>query len=382
MPIAFVMKKLFKSPYFIVLLITSLVSCKKTATIIPSPAPQPTPVLSEAKQLTAYGFSKNDNPTLSTDVAAAIDETNKTIKATLPYGTDLSALRANFTIATKATLKIGSVVQVSGTTANNFGQTLTLTVIAENGTTQNYTATIGLAQPPAGSSDIVIKREEFAAGPPVQTVPILTADYTYNNSNLLSSYKDSYGTYLFDYDANGLLKTQIVKDNNGNTSNTFTYSLNAAKQVIIIAGTYGQTQENFTYGNAGELTKYTKSYYGVVKDTYEFTNDSKGRVKTAKYTNSNDAAGTYTLYSYEYYDAIYDPDPMIGVFIRPGVLYGIEPSTRKAYALKGYSSQKYDNNGAIGSQTVRAYAYTTNANGYITSLPDGYGGALYKYTFK
>ncbi|WP_157960740.1 hypothetical protein [Nubsella zeaxanthinifaciens] len=376
------MKKNFQLFYVIVLLITTVVSCKKNETVTPSPAPQPTPILSEAKQLTTFGFSKADNPSLSIDVAAVVDETGKTIKATMPYGTDLSALKASFTISAKATLKIGGVVQVSGATANSFLQTLTVTVTAENGTTQNYTIDISVAQPPAGGSNIVVKREEFAPGPPVQTIPTLTADYTYNTSNLLISYKDNYGTYLFDYDANGLLKSQIVKDNNGNTSNTYTYTLNAAKQVTIIAGTYGQTLENFTYGTSGALTKYTKSYYGVVKDTYEYTTDSKGRVKTAKYISANDAAGTYTLYNYEYFDTIYDPDPMISVFIRPGVLYGIEPATGKAYALKSYSSQKYDLNGAIGSNTTRVYAYTTNTNGYIASLPDGSGGALYKYTFK
>ncbi|TFF35550.1 hypothetical protein [Mucilaginibacter psychrotolerans] len=376
------MRKLLKLSFTVAVGLGVLFSCKKAAPVTPDQAPQPIPVLSDAKQLTTYGFAKNDNPMLSADVVATVDETSKTVKATLPYGTDLTALKANFTISAKATLKTGSIIQVSGSTVNNFSQALTLTITAENGSMQNYAASISLAQPPSGGSSMVIKREEFAAGPPVQTIPILTADYTYNSSNLLLSYKDNYGTYLFDYDVNGVLISQTVKDNAGNTSNTLTYTLNTAKQVISITGTYGQTLENFSYGASGGLIKYTKSYFGVVKDTYEYTNDSKGRVKMAKYINSSDPAGTYTLFNYEYYDGVYDPDPMIGVFIRPSVSYGIETSTRKAYALKSYSSQKYDAIGVIGSSTVGAYTYTTNTDGYITGLTDGSGGALYKYTFK
>jgi N-acetylneuraminic acid mutarotase len=87
---------------------------------------------SNAKAITAYSLAT---------FAGTVNETAKTIAVTLPRGKDVTALVATF--ATSGTsVKIGTTVQVSGTTANNFTSAVTYTVTAADATTQNYVVTI------------------------------------------------------------------------------------------------------------------------------------------------------------------------------------------------------------------------------------------------
>jgi Protein of unknown function (DUF1554) len=64
-----------------------------------------------------------------------------TITVTLPTGYNLSPLTANFT-HNGASVKIGATTQTSGSTANDFSYTLTYTVYAVDGTSQNYTVNV------------------------------------------------------------------------------------------------------------------------------------------------------------------------------------------------------------------------------------------------
>ena len=77
----------------------------------------------------------------SSATTGIINEGAHTINVVLPIGTDLTSLVFRFA-TTGATVKIGATVQVSGTTANNFTSTKTYTVIAADGTTQDYTVTV------------------------------------------------------------------------------------------------------------------------------------------------------------------------------------------------------------------------------------------------
>jgi len=73
--------------------------------------------------------------------AGAVDETNKTISVTMQSGTNVTALIATFT-TTGANVKVGTAIQTSGTTANDFTNPVTYTVIAEDGSTASYTVTV------------------------------------------------------------------------------------------------------------------------------------------------------------------------------------------------------------------------------------------------
>jgi hypothetical protein len=56
-------------------------------------------------------------------------------------GTNVTALVATFTTTGK-TVNIGTIVQVSGTTVNDFSNPVSYLVIAEDGSSQIYTVTV------------------------------------------------------------------------------------------------------------------------------------------------------------------------------------------------------------------------------------------------
>lgn len=77
------------------------------------------------------------------------NSTAGTIDVTLPSGTDVTALIATFTISDLATIKVGDVAQVSGTTPNNFTSPVTYVVTSQNGTTKNWVVTVSFQALPA-----------------------------------------------------------------------------------------------------------------------------------------------------------------------------------------------------------------------------------------
>ncbi len=78
------------------------------------------------------------------DSSGTVDESAKTISVTMPYGTNVTALVATFT-TNGSSVKVGTVVQSSGTTTNNFTTPVIYTVTAADGTTATYTVTVTVA---------------------------------------------------------------------------------------------------------------------------------------------------------------------------------------------------------------------------------------------
>jgi spore coat protein CotH len=97
------------------------------------------PALSSAKAITVFSLNGVD---------VTINETEKTIEATMLSGTDVKALIATFT-TTGASVKVGSTVQISGITTNNFTSSVTYTVTAADASTQDYIVTVKVAPPSA-----------------------------------------------------------------------------------------------------------------------------------------------------------------------------------------------------------------------------------------
>jgi hypothetical protein len=101
---------------------------------------------SPVKNGTALGFSAFaiSNPAAT----GTIDQDNKTISLALPSGTALTNLVATFT-APGATVKIGSITQISGSTANDFTNPVTYTLSTADGSSSTYTvsAILKLAAP-------------------------------------------------------------------------------------------------------------------------------------------------------------------------------------------------------------------------------------------
>jgi hypothetical protein len=94
--------------------------------------------LSSAKAITAYSFVGFPG------YAGTINEPAKTIEVTLPFGTNVTNLVAAFT-TTGAGVKVGTTVQTSGTTPNNFTNPVAYIVTASDGSKATYTVTVIVA---------------------------------------------------------------------------------------------------------------------------------------------------------------------------------------------------------------------------------------------
>jgi hypothetical protein len=97
-------------------------------------ASEPSP--GAAKAITAFSF-----PDLSPPVIGVINESAHTIALTVPKYTYLMHRQATFT-TTGSSVKVGSTVQVSGETWNDFRTPVTYTVVAADGSTQDYVVTV------------------------------------------------------------------------------------------------------------------------------------------------------------------------------------------------------------------------------------------------
>lgn len=156
-----------------------------------------------------------------------------TIAVTVPYGTDLTALVATFTLSDGATVKVGTTAQVSGTTANNFTNPVVYVVTAENTVaTKNWTVTV---TPEAGSSAADILTYSFAE----QTGPA-----TVNATDGTVAIEVAAGTNL----------TALVA--------TFTLSDLATAKVGDVAQVSGTTPNNFT----SPVTYVVTSQNGTTKN--------------------------------------------------------------------------------------------------------------------
>jgi formylglycine-generating enzyme required for sulfatase activity len=88
--------------------------------------------------ITAFSFT-DANPELSSTVTASINGT--AITATMPIGTNVTALEATFT-TTGSSVTVDSTPQESGITTNDFSSDVIYTVTAEDDTTMDYTVTV------------------------------------------------------------------------------------------------------------------------------------------------------------------------------------------------------------------------------------------------
>ena len=99
-----------------------------------------TVALNPAKNITAFSFTSSANPgkLIDTKIGTIIG-TN--ISVTVPPLTDVTGLVATFSI-TGTSVKVGSTLQTSGTTANNFTNPVIYSVMAADGSTEDYTVTV------------------------------------------------------------------------------------------------------------------------------------------------------------------------------------------------------------------------------------------------
>ena len=77
-----------------------------------------------------------------------------TISLTVPTGTNITNLIANFTISPKATIKVGSTIQISGQTANDFTNQVMYVVTAEDGSNKIYYVQVAFTSASASISSL------------------------------------------------------------------------------------------------------------------------------------------------------------------------------------------------------------------------------------
>ena len=98
--------------------------------------------------LSQFKFLDSTNAALSADVIAEINNADNSIAITLPVGTVVTALKASFVVPAGCQVKVGSDVQQSGVTANNFTNPVTYSVIKIDEPTNkvDYTITVTVAE--------------------------------------------------------------------------------------------------------------------------------------------------------------------------------------------------------------------------------------------
>ncbi len=104
----------------------------------PEPPIPPSPPLSSDKDFLSYQFLAADNETLSSDIIGIIMTETHLIELTVPFATDLTKLIATFELSPSASAYLNEIVQESGVTPNNFTNSLTYTIIAEDGSKQDW----------------------------------------------------------------------------------------------------------------------------------------------------------------------------------------------------------------------------------------------------
>ncbi len=98
-------------------------------------------IKSSEKSITSFKFEADNNDALSGDVTEAVDKATHTTILTVPYGTEVTALKPSISLSAGAT-----VTPASGT-AGDFTNPVSYTVMAEDDTTQVYTVTVTVELP-------------------------------------------------------------------------------------------------------------------------------------------------------------------------------------------------------------------------------------------
>lgn len=107
-----------------------------------------------------YGYGLAQAPSIQSSLAeiisyslpgqiaeATINSSAGTISLTLPAGSSLTALKADFTTSANIqSIKVGGVSQISGTTVNDFSSPVTYRITAEDGTVKDWVVSVELEQ--------------------------------------------------------------------------------------------------------------------------------------------------------------------------------------------------------------------------------------------
>ncbi|WP_139996742.1 S-layer homology domain-containing protein [Paenibacillus paridis] len=205
-------------------------------------------IASSAKDIMSFSLAEQTG-------AATINKTAHTVEIQVGNATDVTNLKATFTLSPEASAKVGMVDQVSGLSANNFTTPVTYTVKAGDGSSQNWTVTV------RKSSEKDIMAFSLNAVTQTKAATINTTDFTVEievvYATSYSSLSNLKATFSLSPDASA--KVGSITQVSGTTANDFR---NPVQYVVTAAD--GSTQEWTVYvsielSSAKDITAYSFS---------------------------------------------------------------------------------------------------------------------------
>jgi len=239
--------------------------------------------LSSAKAITAFKI------TSPVDATGIITEATHIIAITVPYDTIVTNLVATFT-TTGASVKVGSIVQISGTTENNFSNSTTNPLIykvtAADSSTQNYSVKVTVS-PRSGSLDTTFgtsgkvtttigsgNSQALALG--IQSGgKIVAAGRSYNSTGSKNDFA------LVRYNANGTLDTTfgtggIVTTSIGTVNDeAFALVIQPDDSILVAGSSYNGISNKYDFA----IAKYTID--GILDTTFNAAGTKPGTVTTS-----------------------------------------------------------------------------------------------------
>lgn len=226
----------------------------------------PTQELSSAKRILSFEFS-------DLDIAAVIDNVERTVTATVPFGTDVRALVPEIMVSKKAKVSPGSGV------AMNFTNSVIYTVTAEDGSQAFYTATVMVEEP-------IIGDQLFVGTWGVEKIEYYNLDYAGN------PIVPSMETFEFNpYDVDNGIQLIFREDKTGEMRNSSTDTLYVWNEqteiydVIVCPDTTLITTYTYLFDEA-EVVLYLNMEYahtyrldivGLTEEAFIYTNEYSER---------------------------------------------------------------------------------------------------------
>jgi uncharacterized delta-60 repeat protein len=378
-----------------------------------------TPAPSSAKAITAFSLN---------GVFGTINETGKTIAVTMPFGTGVTSMVATFT-TTGASVTVGSTVQTSGTTANNFTSPVTYTVTAADATTQDYTVTVtvstlsGSLDTGFGKSGIVTTSigsgDDAAHALGIQSDGKIVVAGNSSNSN---SSKNDFALARYNTDGSldtgfgtgGIITTSIGSINDAASA----LGIQSDGKIVAAGSSYNGSKYDFALAryNANGTLDTGFGTGGIVTTSIGSNNDyanaliqSDGRIVVAgRSFNSSSNKYDFALVRYNAngtLDTTFGTGGIVTTSIGSGSIYdyayalGIQPVGKIVVAGYSYNGSKYNfalvrynANGtldttfgtggivttSIGSSDDAAHALGIQSDGKIVVAGSSYGS---KYNF-
>ncbi|MCP4137614.1 MAG: SUMF1/EgtB/PvdO family nonheme iron enzyme [bacterium] len=327
----------------------------------------------DAKAITAFSFP-------ACGVTANISGT--TISATVPYDTNPNGLVASFS-ASGETVHVGSTLQVSGTTANNFTSSVTYRVTAGDGSTQDYTVTVTVAQNNAKAITAYSFPSLGVTANISGTTITATVPYGTTISNLAAAFITTGDTVH----VGSTLQNSGITGNNFNSPVTYrvtaddgswedytvavTVAPNNANEITAFSFPAQGTNANISGTNISASVPYGTNVTALVA-AFSTTGDSVRVGSTIQYSGStaNNFTGAVTYRVTAGSGAV--RDYTVTVTIAEAVEFSADPYDSDLILIKGGTYTMGDGTNACGSNAFVTHPVTITRDLYVSKYETSY----------